>query len=219
MLSTNQLTDPKMEYVKYYRDYLSKYGIGYVFTNEMIGFYYNDSTNIFWNNEKKQYGYSEFFVNESKPEIIYISETTPEKAIYKKIKILKKFIELVSKRNMVPKISIPYKEIAIVRQIKKTKYGIFFQLSDNVLQMWFGDNSQVIFCLNTKMLIYIGKNNGKKYMKFTDNFAAVAGDDIVKKLKYTLRVFDGLNSKIKMITLYNYRTIRRSFNVKSKKFS
>lgn len=52
--SKKSIIEPKSNYitVKKWIDYSSKYGIGYILSNNMIGVYFNDSTKILTNSEE-----------------------------------------------------------------------------------------------------------------------------------------------------------------------
>ena len=87
-----------IQYVQYYHDYTDKYGLAYLLTNGQIGFYYNDMTNILWHEQTKQYEYANFYTKGDKIEIKFITTSTNDKDIEKKLKIFNCFKAHCEKR-------------------------------------------------------------------------------------------------------------------------
>jgi len=198
-------TPGSIEYVMYYQDYTDKYGIGYVLTNGVIGFYYNDMTNLLWLEHKGQYGYSDFYTKGERAGMVYVSEVTAttsgNKDMEKKIKILSHFRNFCAKlkdegKTQLPSLPAPTmngQEIALKRVIK-TKNGILLRLTNNVVQMIFLDQSQIVLCFKNKILVYISKKGVKQSMKITNELLVTAGEKVVKRFKYTLNILNYLNS-------------------------
>ncbi len=198
-----------IDYVMYYQDYTDKYGIGYVLTNGVIGFYYNDMTNLLWLEHRGQYGYSDFYSKGEKAAMTFVPETagfgtTPtSKDLEKKIKILSHFRNYCARlreegKTQLPTTGLPtttagVQEVAL-RRVIKTKNGILLKLTNNVVQMIFLDQSQIVLCFKTKVLIYVSKKGVKQSMKITNELLVTAGEKVVKRFKYTLNILNYLNS-------------------------
>ena len=183
---------PKFQYIQYYQDYTSKYGLGYLITNGRIGFYYNDITNILWIEEKQRYGYSDFYMKGEKSELAYISEDDSNKDIVKKIKIFNHFKEHCEKRIKENKVKLQkttsISEEISIKRIIKTKGGLLLRLTNGILQMIFADRSQIVICLHTRRLVYIYKGGEKKCINIVNEEIINAGTEIIDKYKYVLNV-------------------------------
>ena len=195
-------TEVGIDYVMYYQDYTDKYGIGYILTTGVSGFYYNDMTNLLWLDYRSQYAYSDFYSKGEKAAMLYVSESACSKELEKKVKILTHFRNWCQKikeegKAHFPATSLPVAtatgEVALKRIIK-TKNGILLRLSNNVVQMIFLDQSQIILCFKSKVLIYISKKGVKQSMKITNELLVTAGEKVVKRFKYTLNMLNYLNS-------------------------
>ncbi len=187
-----------VDYVMYYQDYTEKYGIGYILTNGVTGFYYNDMTNMLWIEFRNQYAYSDFYTKGEKAPAVYVSESSGSKDLEKKIKILSHFRTWCQKIKDEGKTHFPAAtgsstEVSIKRVIK-TKNGIMLRLTNNVVQMIFLDQSQIILCFKSKTLIYISKKGVKQAMKITNEILVTAGEKVVKRFKYTLNILNYMNA-------------------------
>eukprot|EP00826_Nyctotherus_ovalis_P020041 TRINITY_DN1625_c0_g3_i2.p1 TRINITY_DN1625_c0_g3~~TRINITY_DN1625_c0_g3_i2.p1 ORF type:complete len:635 (-),score=138.40 TRINITY_DN1625_c0_g3_i2:74-1978(-) len=193
---------PKQEaiHVAYHQDYTDKYGVGYILSNGRIGFHYNDMTNLVWLKEKKVYEYSDFSTKEKSGEIIHIPEnsTQESKDVEKKIKLLIHFkahcSKLARQKDLLKKVSKSEEREVGLKKFMKTKYGILLRLTNNVMQMLFTDQSQIILCLNTMTLIYVDKNGEKEGMEITNKLTVTASEKIVKRFKYTLSILNYLKA-------------------------
>jgi len=187
------------DYIMYYQDYTEKYGIAYMLTNGVIGFHYNDMTNILWLKNKEQYAYCDFY---TKTEIVFISKRECKeklsKDLEKKRKLIDHFIVHCAKIESEGKIQkvdkIQDDSSVALKRIIKTKKGMLFRLTDNVIQMLFIDKSQLILCFNNKALLYIDKTGIKEQMKMSKNFLTIENDKILKRFEYTMGVVNYLNS-------------------------
>ena len=187
------------EYVQHYQDYIYKYGVGYVLTNGVIGFCYNDMTNLLWFESKDKYGYSDYYGKNDKAGMVYIKDDgNNERNIEKKLKIIKHFVNHcdkldVVKKSTIPKLSSANNEEVAVKRIIKTRKGILFRLTNNLTQMIFLDNSQIITSFNKKYLIYISKKGVKENLKINNDLVMMADEKIVSRFKYVLNVINQLN--------------------------
>ena len=199
--NTVRPSEAPMEYIMYYQDYSDKYGFGYVLTNGVIGFYYNDMTNLLWVEHRSQYAYSDFYSKGDKAGMMYFSEGGCNKDIEKKVKILAHFRSWCQRLKDEGKAGIPLTvlpstigiEVALKR-IVKTKNGILLRFTNNVVQMIFLDQSQIVLCFKSKTLIYISRKGKKQSMKISNELLVTAGEKVVKRFKYTLNMLNYLNS-------------------------
>jgi polo-like kinase 1 len=186
-----------MEYVTYYQDYTDRYGIGYMMTNGVIGFYYNDMTNFLWLEAKNQYGYSDYYNKREKAGVVYMTKHNSvydTRDINKKIRILEHFKGHCKKlEGSLVKVQSTVQEVAIKRVIK-TKGGILLRLTNSVVQMIFLDTSQIIFSFKTKKLIYINKHGVEETTGLSTEVIGLANEKIIKQSKYTLNVLNYMNA-------------------------
>eukprot|EP00826_Nyctotherus_ovalis_P048705 TRINITY_DN5763_c0_g1_i16.p1 TRINITY_DN5763_c0_g1~~TRINITY_DN5763_c0_g1_i16.p1 ORF type:complete len:662 (+),score=216.02 TRINITY_DN5763_c0_g1_i16:76-2061(+) len=187
------------EYVAYFQDYTEKYGLAYMLTNGMIGFHYNDMTNILWIKNKEQYVYADYY---AKTEVVYISRQDCKgklsKDLEKKRKLVDHFIVHCSKAASEGKLQEAKDSVAdcsvALKRVIKTRKGMLFRLTNNVIQMLFIDKSQLILSFNSKTLLYIDKSGNREQMRMTRNFLTIENDKILKRFEYTMGVVNCLNS-------------------------
>ena len=200
--STAKLYETSLDYVLYYQDYSNKYGVGYILTNGMIGFYYNDMTNMFWLEHKGLYGYSDFYSKGDKTGVTFLTEEQGclNKDLDKKIRILAHFRRYCVKLNIEGKISLPELPIfnknnleTVVMRVIKTRNGIILKLTNGVLQTMFIDQSQIVFYPRNKSLIYLNKRGEKEVMTLTNDLEEIENERIRKKFKYMLSTFSYIN--------------------------
>jgi len=184
-----RLETDSMTYIKHYKDYTKNYGIGYLLTNGVIGFYFNDMTSLALFN-KEQYAYYDLY---SSAGISYVKKET----MGKKDKILDQFkshCKRIGESN-----NILDSEEVLVRQVTKTKDGILFQLSNDVVQMVFLDGAQLIFNLKIKLLIHIDKLGAKRKMTITN--ALNSDKTLTQSFKCALNLLDYLNTNTELLIL------------------
>jgi len=196
---TSRALKTNFEYVEHYKSYIEKYGIGYIVTNGVYGFYYNDLTNILWLEGKKLYGYSNFHSKEENAGMVYFSEaeSLSKENLEKKVKILRHFIDSCEKEKL--PLAVTSMEEVCMKKIIKTKHGILFRLTNNVAQMIFIDRSQIVLCLKTKTLIYIDKKGTKEIMKISSELMSTGEEKLVRRLKYTLNILAYLKTSKKTL--------------------
>jgi len=185
-------------YIAYLQDYIDKYGVGYILNNGSIGFYYNDMTNLIWLKDKKVYEYADFSNKEKYNDIIYIPESSVDqsKEIEKKIKLLVCFkahcSKLAKQKDLLKKKSNREDHEVALKRLIKTKHGILLKLTNNIIQMLFTDQSQIVICFNMMSLVFVDKNGKKEIVGMTSK--ALTNEKIAKRFKYTLRILNYLRS-------------------------
>lgn len=201
--------DTRVDYVLHHQDYTDKYGIGYILTNGIMGFYYNDMTNLLWLERRAQFGYSDFYNKGEKGGMVYISEGSVliNRDLEKKLKIFahfKKYYTKLSNEGKAPVIELPSanpnEAEIILKRIIKTKHGILLRLTNNIVQMIFIDQTQVVLCSKSKTLIYINKKGTKESMKISNDLILTASEQIVDKFKYMISLLNYINSSRGMHT-------------------
>lgn len=177
-------------YIKSYQDFSEKYGVGYVLTNGKTGFFFNDITNLLWIEQKNLYALTKFAIKGG--ETTYVSQFTNSKDILKKLNLLEQY-----KSNLGILSDEDPSEDVMVRKFAKTKNGLLFRLTNSIIQMIFIDKSSIILCLKTKMLIYINNKGIKEEIEMVNETIMTAGENVMKRYKYTLSVLSLIASQKK----------------------
>lgn len=141
--------------IDFYLDYTDKYGVGYVLTNGVIGFNFNDLTNLILLEKKGQYAYNDFYQPNQTPTVKYYPINDYPKEIEKKVKIIGHFISYFNKTreeagNVGSLPELGAGEYVAIKQFVKTKNGLFVRLTNSVVQMFFSDKTQLMLCMKKK---------------------------------------------------------------------
>ena len=178
-------------YVMNYKDYSEKYGIAYVLTNGIIGFHYNDMTNMVWLKNKEKYLYSDFCNKYGKPEARYLSPIEYNgRDIEKKIKLISHFRKHCTK--ILDEVELSDSEEVGVQKVITLKKGMLFRLTNNVIQMIFIDQSEVIISFEKNIITYIDKNGKDETIKLINGIPAGKNERIIKRYKYTIGIINYL---------------------------
>jgi len=204
---TATLLDPfSPVFVDFYADYTDRYGVGYILSNGVMGFFFNDLSNVLLLHYKNQYAYSDMYDTNGGR---ISSETIPKKyklldypkEIEKKVKILnhfkqwyensKKDVQLRSDPGVIPTDS---EESICVKKVIKTNSGLMFRLSNHIIQMNFTDKSQLIVSFRAKMMVYFNKKGEKSIYKLSNQLFQSANDSIIQRFRYVRHIVNTMNS-------------------------
>ena len=153
-------------------DISSKWGIGYILSNGDIGAYFNDGTKLILIKCTLNIIYIDSKENMNK--IDFRDKYNINNDIIKKIKILslfkKKFIKNKKNNN---DFDLSYDKQTLdvyVIKWKKTHKASFFLLSNKEVQIIFNDNTQLIFDLKNKTVVFVDrfKQKFKEDMRLND---------------------------------------------------
>ncbi len=195
-------TDGPIVCVAYYLDYTDKYGVGYVLTSGVLGFYFNDMTNLLMLPHRNQYAYSDFY-QRSDSAIKYYPATGYPSELGKKARILSHFTTYCSRMReetqshsqpQLPKKAEITEEQCAVKRAVKTKSGLLLKLTNGVLQTFFTDLTTLTISFKRKTLQFSDKTGAKETAKLTNDFMLSASERIVKRYKYTLGVLNLLGA-------------------------
>lgn len=190
-------------------DYSSKYGVGYILSDESIGVYFNDSTKIILCPEGDRFDYITRRTQE-KAEIrtTHTFEDYPED-LKKKVTLLRHFRnymltdvlekkdgasvgesslpKTLSKESKISKISSDGSDAGQAPYVKKwtrNKHAIMFQLSNKIVQVVFFDKTEAVLSSKSHMVTYIDKK-GSVCSYPLSNVLDVPSPELAKRLRYT----------------------------------
>lgn len=190
-------------WVKKWVDYSTKYGLGYMLSNNACGVFFNDSTKIILEPKGVYFDYIERKVSD-KQEIIHTHTLAdyPEE-FQKKVTLLqhfKNYLETEGKDSS-PNESLTdhkilekdenYKltdrkviDIVYVKKWVRTKHAVMFRLSNKIVQVNFQDHTEIILSSETRMVTYVNKKGERKSYHLSQ--AVDCGNmEMSKRLKYT----------------------------------
>lgn len=190
-------------------DYSSKYGVGYILSDESIGVYFNDSTKIILCPEGDRFDYITRRTQE-KAEIrtSHTFEEYPDD-LKKKVTLLRHFRnymltdilekkdgasvgesslpKVTSKDAKSSKISSDGSDAGQAPYVKKwtrNKHAIMFQLSNKIVQVVFFDKTEAVLSSKSHMVTYIDKK-GSACSYPLSNVLDVPSPELAKRLRYT----------------------------------
>jgi polo-like kinase 1 len=196
---TAPVSKPPEVWVKKWVDYSTKYGLGYMLSNNAFGVFFNDSTKIIMESKGVHFDYIERKIAD-KQEIIHTLNINdyPEE-FHKKVTLMqhfKNYLETESKDNSAEsaeknaendennenerKIS----DIVYVKKWVRTKHAVMFRLSNKIVQVNFQDHTEIILSSETRMVTYVNKKGERKSYHLSQ--AVDSGNlEMSKRLKYT----------------------------------
>ena len=158
-------------YITHYYDYYSRFGVGYRLNNGNVGVYYRDKTNMILNIMKNKYIYIEKSESNKCPKM-YEKESIPEE-LSNKLNILEGFKKYFDEKTKEDGDKLSEKEInknenelIYVEILIFDSQLIFLKLSNQIQNIFFKDNVQIIMSYDT--LTYIDKDKNKTNLKLID---------------------------------------------------
>lgn len=179
--------------VKKWVDYSSKYGLGYLLSNEATGVYFNDSTKIIQDPNRHHFNYITrrgLDLQDVEPKEYTIVDHP--KDLMKKVALIKYFtVNLgVEKKAEAPILEIvqdPVRKVDDIVYVKKwmvSKHAIMFRLSNKVVQVNFQDHTEIMLSSKTKMVTYVNKKGERSSYPLSSAMES-ENYDMVKRLKFT----------------------------------
>lgn len=200
---------PELWVVKWV-DYSSKYGVGYILSDNSIGVYFNDSTKIILSPEGDNFDYITRRTQE-KPEVRtkHSFEDFPED-LKKKVTLLRHFrnymmTDILEKKDgaSVGQSSLPVPaqfnaqkgstatsevceagQAPYVKKWTRNKHAIMFQLSNKIVQVVFFDKTEAVLSSKSHMVTYVDKQNHVCSYPLS-NVLDVPSPELAKRLRYT----------------------------------
>jgi len=183
-------------WVKKWVDYSSKYGLGYLLSNNSTGVFFNDSSKIVLDIKAQTFNYIERRVSD-KQELIYSHTLTDyPKEIQKKVTLLQHFRsylegDLNKQQNDEVKIdeennSTPRKNnnFVYVKKWMRTRHAIMFRLSNKIVQVCFQDHTEIILSSESRIVTYVNKVGERSTYPLSSALES-NNYEMTKRLKYT----------------------------------
>ena len=199
--------EPPRIFVQKWVDYSEKYGIGYCLSDGCTGVHFNDSSKISRVGQSDKFSYVERDRSSQKrtdkvETLPFLSEHPPH--MQKKLDILKHFTKYLSKQDgssaKVSKLLAPSdvapdgSELVYVKKWQKTSHGTVFCLSNQLVQIYFKDRTELFCNLSQKTVTYISKQRQITTLANRDA-AKSQNEDFVKRLKYVRDLLKKSSSK------------------------
>ncbi|CAD7964227.1 unnamed protein product [Amoebophrya sp. A25] len=196
-------------------DYSSKYGIGYVFSDNSIGVYFNDSTKIILESSTGV-GFEYITrrtVTNPEQRSCHTLDDYPED-LRKKVTLLKHFKNYLlisghSERRDNSQATLGESglaapqgyqsdtrnssERAYVKKWMKNRHAIMFQLSNKIVQVIFFDKTEVVLSSKTHTVTYVDKR-GVRSAYPLQSVMEISNTELAKRLRYTKDILVNLLS-------------------------
>jgi len=179
-------------WVKKWVDYSSKYGLGYLLSNNAIGVFFNDSTKIILDANGTTFEYMERKSNEKQDVVNTHSLTEYPKELQKKVTLLqhfKSYLEGESNKEAQPndEESGQGPSGVYVKKWMKTKHAIMFRLSNKIVQVNFTDKTEIILSSENKIVTYVNKKGERSNYPLATALES-SNSEMAKRLKYTKEI-------------------------------
>eukprot|EP00826_Nyctotherus_ovalis_P049988 TRINITY_DN6082_c0_g1_i1.p1 TRINITY_DN6082_c0_g1~~TRINITY_DN6082_c0_g1_i1.p1 ORF type:complete len:571 (-),score=100.43 TRINITY_DN6082_c0_g1_i1:157-1869(-) len=170
-------------FIDFYVDLISRYGVGYAFTNGSLGFFFNDSTTLLTTQENK---YTYYRKGDGKG----LSYRECSKELKKKHMVLLFFIHWYKNIKSHAKLKCKQsKEDIIVKRTVQTSKGLLFKLSNKSIQMCFNDMTKLVICC--KRILYANQKGEREMHEM--NKRESWGKGLAEKLDYVVSTVKAMN--------------------------
>lgn len=177
-----------------YVDYSSKYGVGYLLSNNTFGVFFNDSTKLIYDPYQETIEY----VNKKVSDKVdrnekYLIKDYPQH-LKKKVTLLEHFKgylenNIHKKRHLlqpVEEATIEDRSI-VVKKWMRTKHAIIFRLSNKIVQVIFFDQTEIILHSDNRAVTYVNKKGERLYYSLESSIESTNAE-MTKRLNYTRQV-------------------------------
>ena len=174
---------------------VEKYGLGYVLSNDNVGFFFNDNTKIIYKPNGKNFIYIDN--NETTNSCLFKQELN--KDLNKKVILLKNFKSYLFEEPKDQKElniydGINKNQFIYLKRFVKTKHAILFRLSNKTVQISFHDKTELILSQENKNVTYINKK-GEKLLYPLHIALDSDNKEMTKRLRYTKKILMLMISK------------------------
>ncbi|CDW76958.1 protein kinase domain protein [Stylonychia lemnae] len=196
IMKDQSLTGPSC-WVKKWVDYSSKYGLGYLLSNQATGVFFNDSTKIIIDpNGHTFYYYERKAVSTSEKQDVMqtYNLTDYPKDLQKKVTLLQHFRSYLENNKEQPsptddllsqkKLPASQEPPVYVKKWMRTKHAIMFRLSNKIVQVNFQDHTEILLNSESRLVTYVNKKGERQTLPL--NHALESNNaEMTKRLKYT----------------------------------
>ena len=184
-------------------DYSTKYGLGYLLSDQSAGVFFNDSTKIVSENRGTSFYYYErkAISSTEKQDVLtkYLFTDYP-KELQKKVTLLEHFKSYLQsstaqqsashrhaeENNANPDLTIPKPTpgSVYVKKWMRTRHAIMFRLSNKIVQVNFQDHTEILLNSDNRLVTYVNKRGERSIMPLSQALDS-NNQEMTKRLKYT----------------------------------
>ena len=183
-------------WVKKWVDYSSKYGLGYLLSNQSTGVFFNDSTKIIIDPNGHTFYYFErkaVSSGEKQDVMQQYNLTEYPKDLQKKVTLLQHFRsylennkeqqadEILSPKSMTQPVNA---NPVYVKKWMRTKHAIMFRLSNKIVQVNFQDHTEILLNSESRLVTYVNKKGERQTLPLNQALES-NNAEMTKRLKYT----------------------------------
>jgi polo-like kinase 1 len=175
-------------WVKKWVDYSSKYGLGYVLSNNSTGVFFNDSSKIILNANEHSFHYMERKGSDKQDLISSHTLTDYPKDMQKKVTLLQHFRSYLE--GDIPQHTAIQPDQAsegspiYVKKWMRTRHAILFRLSNKIVQVNFQDHTEIILSSESRQVTYVNKKGERATYPINQGLEST-NVEMSKRLKYT----------------------------------
>ena len=176
-----------------YVDYSSKYGVGYLLSNNTYGVFFNDSTKIIFDPYQDTLEYVNRKGNDRNRNEKYQMSDYPSE-LKKKVTLLQHFQGYLENNIHKKKhLLLPFNEeninerSIVVKKWMRTKHAIIFRLSNKLVQVIFFDHTEIILHSENRAVTYVNKKGERLYFSLESSIDS-NNTEMTKRLNYTRQV-------------------------------
>lgn len=184
-------------YVLKWVDYSSKYGLGYLLSNDCSGVFFNDCTKVVINPKTEIFHYIERRASDKTDVVTAYKLSNYPKSLHKKMTLLQHFRSYLEgtrtnittySENATPlNLSKEDESMIYLKKWMKTKHAIMFRLSNRIVQVDFQDKTQIILSSESKLVTYVDKRGEKSDYPIATALES-KNAEMAKRLKYTKEI-------------------------------
>jgi len=180
-------------WVKKWVDYSSKYGLGYLLSNNATGVFFNDSTKIVLDPDGHHFEYMERRSSDRQDVVTSYTLMDYPKELQKKVTLLQHFrsylegdgtgkSEITEQEGDNPQKKIL--ESIYVKKWMRTRHAIMFRLNNKIVQVNFQDHTEIILSSESRVVTYVNKKGERLTYPLTSALEST-NVEMSKRLKYT----------------------------------
>jgi serine/threonine protein kinase len=181
-------------------DYSNKYGVGYLLTNNNVGVYFNDSSQIIMAANANNFEYVERKGMAGAGVRVSYTMTNYPSTLQKKVTLLKHFhAYLKNKSRETPNANSrgsisESSNMVYVKKWLRTTHAILFRLSNQTVQVIFFDQTEILLSSNTRTVIYTDKQQQMSTYPL-DTVNEAPRPDLARRMRYTQDILFHLLSR------------------------
>lgn len=184
-------------------DYSTKYGLGYLLSDQSAGVFFNDSTKIVAQNQGKSfYYYERKAISSTEKQDVLTKHPFDDypKELQKKVTLLEHFKSYLQSSNAQQSASYRHAEengtptdssgsklapgSVYVKKWMRTRHAIMFRLSNKIVQVNFQDSTEILLNSDNRLVTYVNKRGERSIMPLSQALDS-NNQEMTKRLKYT----------------------------------